>query len=297
MSSFKRNLKWYVLGTLFLAAVLVWLAVLAYQPSGFLEVRFFDVGQGDAIFITAPNGNQALVDGGPDKSVLAKLGRAMPFWDHSIDLLVLTHPHLDHLAGLVEVLKRYKVGAILMPNESIGTAAFNQFLKLIKERNIPVKYAKAGMIIHFGDSAAFYILSPQSGAELQFDEHSEGFGEKGMSLNESSIVGKLVYAKAKFLLAGDAGVETEQKLLASGYNLAAAVLKIGHHGSRYSTSEEFLKAVSPIYAVISAGANNRYGHPAPETLERLAEFGVKILRTDLNGDIIVKTDGRNYLVK
>lgn len=297
MSSFKKNLKWYVLGILFLAAILVWLAVLTYQPSGFLEVRFFDVGQGDAIFITAPNGNQALIDGGPGKSVLAKLGRAMPFWDSSIDLLVLTHPHFDHLAGLVEILKRYKVGMILMPNESIGTAAFKEFSRLIEEKNIQVKYAKAGMIIHFGKSAAFYILSPQSGAEIQFDEHSEGFGAKGMSLNESSIVGKLVYAKAKFLLTGDAGVETERKLLADGRNLSADVLKVGHHGSRYSTSEEFLKAVLPAYAVISAGANNRYGHPAPEILERLEKFGLKILRTDLTGDIIIKTDGRNYLVK
>lgn len=297
MSSFKKNLKWNALGALFLAAVLVWLAIFAYQPSGFLEVRFFDVGQGDAIFITAPNGNQALIDGGPDKSVSAKLGRAMPFWDRSIDLLILTHPHFDHLAGLVEVLKRYEVGMVLMPNESIGTAAFKEFSRLIEDKNIPVKYAKAGMAIRFGDSAAFYVLSPQGGEGLEFDEHSEGFGAKGMSLNESSIVGKLVYAKAKFLLTGDAGVETERKLIAQGKNLTADVLKVGHHGSRYSTSEDFLKAVSPSYAVISAGAKNRYGHPAPEILERLENFGAKILRTDLNGDIVISTDGENYLVK
>ncbi|MEK7123399.1 MAG: ComEC/Rec2 family competence protein [Patescibacteria group bacterium] len=299
MSNFKRNLKWYVLGTLFLAAVLVWLAVLAYQPSGFLEVNFFDVGQGDAIFIEAPSGNQVLIDGGPSRTVLAKLGRLMPFWDRTIDLLILTHPHYDHLAGLIEVLKRYKIGMVLMPNESIKTAAFKEFLRTIEEKNIPVKYAKAGMIIHFGkgSGAAFYVLSPKTAAELEFDEHSEGFGGKGMSLNESSIVGKLIYGKAKFLLTGDAGVETEQKLLAPGHNLTAGVLKVGHHGSRYSTSEDFLKAVSPVYAVISVGAGNRYGHPVPEILERLQNFGAKILRTDLNGDIVIKTDGKNYLVK
>lgn len=252
-----------------------------------LRVVFFDVGQGDAIFIRTPQKHHILIDGGPGDVVLEGLGREMPFFYNSIDLVILTHPHDDHVSGLLEVLDRYNVKTILCSGVSGSANVAQRWEEVIKERGY--KQARAGQRIKAND---FYIdiLSP-----------AENFvGEKVDDLNEVSVISRFVFKEEQsFLFTGDAYSDQEKEVLSykekceeeegtrcDVLSLKSDVLKVGHHGSRTSTSEEFLDAVSPKVAVVMAGKDNRYGHPHREVLERLEYYGVEIMRTDRDGDII-----------
>lgn len=277
-----RRIHLIGLGALSLLSVLVWIAVFAVRPDYKLHVDFFDVGQGDVAFITTPEKTQILIDGGPDSAVLSKLGRAMPFFDRTIDLVVLSHPHLDHLSGLIEVLKRYKVKKVLLSEVTHSSEAYKAFADVLKQKNIPTITAVAGQKILLDDYARLQILYPPASMQGQlFDD-----------LNESSVVARLSFGESDFLFTGDAPKQEEEEVLASGFDVGAEVLKVGHHGSRFSTGGEFLAAVNPKFAVISAGAKNKYGHPYEETLALLKSLGIKALRTDLEGDIEFVSDGR-----
>lgn len=274
----------YFLGSLFLIAVLVWAAFLSW-PSKNLSVTFFDVGQGDSIFIKTPSSYQVLIDGGPDRTVLSKLGKKMPFWDREIDLVVLTHPHSDHLTGLIEVLKKYRVSQILATDAVHTSPEFMKWLKIIKEKNIPFEISKDVNKIDANDGVMLDVLYPK-----------ESFQDKKIEdLNETSVVSKLSYAGVSFLLPGDLGEEKQINLIANRLPLTADFLKVPHHGSASSLNILFLKAVSPKVAVISVGKNNKFGHPSGQTLEKLEKQKIKIKRTDQDGDIevIIKEDG-NY---
>ena len=277
-----------VLGTPAVMAVLIWLAVLQL-PDGRLHVAFLDVGQGDAILITAPNGQQVLVDGGPSPTVLTSaLGREMPFWDHSLDLLVMTHPDADHITGLVEVLDRYRVDLWLDNGRPDDDALYTQCQALLAQATVPREVVRAGNRLDLGNGLSLEVLHPP--AELLSGTESDQ--------NNNSVVLRLVWGQARFLLTGDLEAEAEQLLLQSGQPLDADVLKVAHHGSGGASTAAFLAAVGPKYAVISVGADNRFGHPKQDLLDRLAALGqVKILRTDEQGTVEFITDGQQLWVR
>ena len=283
MSSIAKNFKYYFLGILFLGAIFVWYAALAETRNG-LKVAFLDVGQGDAIFIEAPNGNQVLIDGGPNKEVLRELSKQMPFYDRTIDAVILTHPHLDHYAGLNEVMEKYKVNLEMDSGTKNKSAGFVEFESLIKDKNIKRLYAKRGMRVNLDKDLRLDILLPVVSGE-------------NLSEHDGMLVSRLVYKDNSFLLTGDMEDNLENFLLSLGDSLKSDVLKVGHHGSRTSTSEKFLGWADPFLAVISAGEKNKYGHPHPEVTDRLVRFGIPTLRTDEKGTIVLKSDGEKILAK
>ena len=277
----------FVILTIFLGLnILAWLAVYDLSRSRFLEVTFFDVGQGDAIFIETPKGNKILIDGGPDSALLEKLGENLPFWDRTIDLLILTHPESDHLTGLLEVLRSYKVKNILWTGILMDTAGFKKWEKLIKQENAKIYLAQAGQKIIISPKIVLEVLHPFENLE----------GKSVKDVNNTSIVLRLDFLEISFLFTGDVYKSAEKELVEQGSNINSDVLKVGHHGSKTSSDEEFIKEVLPEMAVISVGKNNSYGHPHSETLAILEKYGISIFRTDLNGDIKIISDGINYEV-
>lgn len=285
----KKYLK--ILSVLFVAASVIWFLVLVKEAAGLLEIVFLDVGQGDAILIKTPENQTVLIDGGPGDGVLQKLGRHLLPLGRRIDVVILTHPHADHATGLVEVLKRYNVGLVILGGAELKTDVYAEFLKTIRDKNIPVVIAEAGNAVHFDKNLEFDVLSPQNSGELVFNKTNEGFGAGASDVNDASIVGKLMFKNFSVLLTGDATSKIENRLLIYGQALESDVLKIGHHGSKYSSAPLFLKTVSPKAAVIEVGAKNRYGHPSPSTLSRLKNLGVGVFRTDENGDVRILSDG------
>jgi competence protein ComEC len=267
-------------------ALLTWVAALQF-PDGRLHVAFLDVGQGDAILITTPEGRQILVDGGPNPTQLAwALGRHMPFWDRSLDLIVLTHPDSDHMTGLIPLFKRYQVKRALASSLVIDGDEAGPWRQAAKAADVGITVAERGMIIDPGSGVHLEVLHP-SAAPLS----------RGASDNDSSIVLRLTYGATSFLFTGDLEAPGEQELLDSGPPLAAQVLKVSHHGSSGATTARFLRAVMPQLAVIQVGADNLFGHPAPELLARLEEAAVAVLRTDRQGTIVISSDGQQLRVR
>lgn len=277
--------KWIRWTAGLLGAILILLVIAFYQApqvNPLLEVIFFDVGQGDAILIKTPNHQKILIDGGPGNAVLNKLGRHLPFFEKEIDLVILTHPHADHLEGLIEVLKRYKVLKILSTGVVHTTPEYLAWLEAIKKQNVPMEIAKAGQSIDFGGSVRMEILHPF--ADLS--------GEKVENFNNSSIVSKLVFGNIAFLFTGDVETEVEQQMIEKQINLKANVLKVAHHGSSDATSQEFLDQIKPQIAVIQVGRSNKFGHPSLGVIKRLKKMDVQIIRTDQDGDVKIMSDGQ-----
>ncbi len=274
----------WLLGALALAAALAWWAVLS-QPHGRLTVSIMDVGQGDAIFVHSPEGHQILIDGGPSaQAAMEALGRELPFWDRSLDLVVLTHPEEDHLVGLVRVLERYDVEQVMAGPIDTDSAAYGEWQRLIAEKDIAYVEASAGAWADLGDGAILRVLGPPEG----------GLQDAEADLNNNSLVLKLSWGRLSFLLTGDLETEGEDALLDSRQDLRAAVLKVPHHGAANSSSEPFLDAVQPTVAVISVGEDNTFRHPAFETLERLRD--TLLYRTDQHGRVRLSTDGQSLWI-
>jgi len=257
---------------------LFWLTY--HQPSR-LEVDFLDVGQGDAILIKTPGGQNILIDGGPDKTVIKRLGENLAWWDKQIDLMILTHPHDDHVTGLIEVLKRYGVKRILYTGAAHNAPNYLAWLKTARDKKVPLTIIDKAQTVNLGEQTKLEILYP--GRSL--------LNKTLADLNDSSIIIKLVHGQNKFLLTGDAGLEVEKTLLAGEADLAADILKVGHHGSEYSTSQEFLEKIKPRIAVIQVGAGNDFGHPNLRIIKRLERTGAEIFRTDLSGTVKMISDG------
>lgn len=275
----KNKTQYIILAILLMVAVFVWSQVLAQAPSAeIVKIDFLDVGQGSAILVSAPNSNQVLIDGGPSDVVLAKLGEALPVFDKKIELLILTHPDADHLSGLIEVLKRYEVEKILESGISDSSAEYRAWNDLIAAKDIPVVFAQAGQIVKIADNLAIKILYPLGKIN----------GQEFKNTNATSLVGKIIYGQNLVLFTGDAEEQTEKPLLLLGADLQADILAVGHHGSKTSTSAEFLAAVKPQIAVIQVGLKNRYGHPTQEVLDRLK--GTDIRRTDLDKNVEFECD-------
>ena len=285
MQSLKINIRWYLLAILLFANFFIWNAIFIETRNGILTVVFLDAGQGDAIFIEAPNGNQVLIDGGPNKSVLRQLSKVMPFYDRSIDIVIATHPDKDHIGGLPDVLQRYTVDFILESGAKNDTGISRAFESAILQNKIKRIFAKREMAITLGDDVFLNILFPDRNV-------SE------VESNTASIVAQLVYKNTEFMFTGDSPKTIEEYLVfLDGEKLRSDVLKVGHHGSKTSSSESFVGYVSPEYAIISAGADNSYGHPHKEVVEILNQFGSAILNTKDNGAIVFKSDGENIVVK
>lgn len=298
MSSLFQRYRYYILLSLVVAVVLIWSPVVVLGSNPGIKVWFLDVGQGDAIFLDFADGNQVLIDGGPGREILQRLGGAMPFYDRHIDLVILTHPHKDHIFGLIEVVKMYRVDKIILPSIDFESSFYDEFLRLAESKNIILEYAQEGDVLRIGEYARFDFLSgPKNQTKSNsFSSEFESFGEKGMTLNDSSLVSKFVFGKTSFLFMADAGFEIEEGLV-DKYDIDADVLKVGHHGSKYSTSEIFLKEVAPGYSVVQVGEGNRYGHPTQQTLSRLNAINTKILRNDLDGNVLFVSDGADLRLK
>jgi len=283
----RKKSVFYVLAFLGLLNVFVWLIVYDLSKACFLEVTFLDVGQGDAIFIETPQRNQILIDGGPNSAILEKLNTRMPFWDRTIDLIILTHPESDHLTGLIEVLKRYKVENILWTGIIRDTNEYQEWEKLVENEDAEIKIAQAGQRINLSTYETDKYI------EVLYPFESLA-GQEFKDSNNTSIVAKLVFGKNSFLFTGDTYKSVEKELIEKGISINSDVLKVAHHGSKTSTSQDFVREVFPQIAVISAGRNNSYGHPHQETLDTLAKYDITIFRTDLQGDIEIISDGKNY---
>ncbi|MEX1063950.1 MAG: ComEC/Rec2 family competence protein [Candidatus Paceibacterota bacterium] len=256
------------------------------QSDGYLHIHFLNVGQGDGIFIETKEGNQILIDGGPGKKVIQELGRVMPFDDRSIDMLLLSHPHADHVSGLIEVLNRFEVDRIIESTIPYDSAEYSEWDSVKLE--VPVTQAIAGQVINIGEDATLTILYPfESGA----------MRTKVGSAHEYMVVARLDYGDSSVIFTGDAENDIERKLVLAGMNLDVDFLKVGHHGSRTSTSAMFLDAVTPEAAFIQTGEDNRYGHPHSETIQRLEDYGIKYYRTDKDGPVELILDGQNYIIK
>jgi len=272
---------------LILFNILAWWVVYDVSQPQFLEVTFFDVGQGDAIFIETPQSHQILIDGGPDSTILEKLGKEMPFWDNTLDLVILTHPEHDHYAGLITVLKRYQVKNILWTGVLRDTAEYREWQEVLEKEQANIIIAQSGQRINWlkSDSDQYYlaVLFP-----------FENFKDKTVKdVNNTSVITRLIFGENSFLFTGDAYKSVERELINRGLAVDSDVLKVGHHGSKTSSDEDFIKEVSPEIAVISCGQDNSYGHPHPETLETLEKYG-KVFRTDLNGNIKIISNGKTY---
>jgi len=246
---------------------------IASQKDGLLKVYFFDIGQGDSIFIETPSGHQLLIDGGPGNTVLSKLGEVMPFYDKDIDVVVVSHPHADHIVGLINILNRYDVKNIVEAKESYNSSEFKAWQEAVKNENANNVEAVAGKVIDLGDGVTLTILHP-------FESVA---GDNPKNPHDDVVVAMLKYKDLEIILTGDMEIRVERRLIMEGYDLDSDVLKIGHHGSKSSSSVNWLTAVSPKQAVISVGRDNRYGHPHQEVLERLSN--TEILRTDEKGNI------------
>ena len=270
-----------LLGTVGLVVVLAWWW--GGQSNHLLTVTFFDVGQGDAALIRTPQDQTILIDGGPDRTILTKLGESLPWTRRTIDLVILSHPHADHVAGLNYVLARYRVRHVLMTGAIHTTPEYLKFLELLKNKEVPVTIAQAGQVIELNGGVSVEVLWPFKSV----------VGERVDDLNITSIVNRVVYKATAVLFTGDMPKENEAALLNSGSDLTAQILKVAHQGSRTSSSEEFIKAVAPEVAVIPVGQNS-YGHPHAEVVERLKKLVEVVLRTDAEGDITWQSNGQSW---
>jgi competence protein ComEC len=244
-----------------------------------LVVTFLDVGQGDAILIETPDGVQALIDGGPNGTVLRELAAELPWGDRTLDLVVGTHPDKDHIGGLVDVLARYNVASILTTENTGETVTASTYQKALTAETDIVHMARAGQVYQLGASTTLTVLSPARDPSL-------------LESNTASIVAKLSYGTIDFMLTGDAPASIEDYLsVMYGTQLQSEVLKLGHHGSKTSTSDLFLSTVQPAFAIVSAGADNSYGHPHQEVVERVIAAGITVRNTATDGRVKFVTDG------
>lgn len=240
------------------------------------------VGQGDSILIVTPSGSQVVVDGGPDLSLLEQLGKHMPFFDRSIELLVLTHPDADHITALPAVLQRYSVERVLLTGIKKNSGRYHAVLEAIRSQNITVILASAGQDIRTSDGVILDIVAPSKSL----------LGTEVKKVNDTSVVFRLLYGEDSVLLTGDIEEAAEQEILASGADLRSKILKAPHHGSRTSSSTGFLLAVQPELAIISSGEGNAFGHPHREILERYTWLGIPTRNTAEEGTISLQLTGK-----
>lgn len=244
-----------------------------------LKVHYIDVGQGDSILIQTPNGKNMLIDAGTNESTSKVTAYLSRLGITQLDIIAGTHPHEDHIGGMDAVINMFRVGKVYMPKVTATTQTYEDVITALKNKGLSITTPASGTTVDLDPAVKLEILAPNNST---YDD-----------LNNYSIVFKLTYGNKSFLFTGDAQALSESEMLSKGYNLSADVLKVGHHGSNTSTSDAFLNAVNPKYAVISVGKDNVYGHPAQNTLQKLGAKGITTYRTDLNGTIVATSDGQN----
>jgi len=255
------------------------------QPTEVLTVTFLDVGQGDASLIETPDGVQMLIDGGPDGTVLRRLAHELPLFDRTLDIILGTHPDKDHIGGLVDVLKRYQVGQIITTENTGETMVASSYQKGLVQEGALVTMARAGQVYQLGASTTLTILAPKNDPVM-------------LESNTASIVAKLSYGEIDFILTGDAPSSIEEYIVSIyGDALRTEVLKLGHHGSKTSSSEIFLDKVVPKFAVVSAGKDNSYGHPHKKVIDAVSARGIEIISTADSGSVTFITDGVDLWLK
>ena len=246
-----------------------------------LTVHFIDVGQGDSILIQI-NDKNMLIDAGDNRAGNPVVSYLKDNGVTELDVVVATHAHADHIGGMVTILNNFKVNRFIDSGNPHTTKTYEGMLLAIDQKNVPFSLAEAGQTIALDQSVTIEVLNP---------------GKLTGNLNDDSVVLKMTYGDVSFLFTGDAEAHAEGKMVAAGYDIGSDILKVAHHGSRSSTTQEFLQKVDPDVCIIMVGSNNRYGHPHQEIIDRLDLFGCEVYRTDLEGDIVVKTDGKEYTVE
>ncbi len=269
------KLKPIIITTILLVLSALTLKYTTQPPVSGLEINFLDVGQGDAILIRNSAGKTILIDGGPDGSVLEKIGRILPYTDRTIDVLILTHPHADHLVGLLAVLERYQVETVIYTGANYSDPGYRYFQEIIKQKVPQIILAEKPMDLELKDNCHLKILFPLVSL----------VGQDFKNINNSSLVTKLNCGARNVLLMGDAEKEVEAELMNNYPELKTSVLKLGHHGSKTASSQEFLDQTSPEMAVILVGKDNKYNLPSPEVIDRLQELNLKVIRTDNDGGL------------
>ena len=285
-----RGVSWWIVGPAAALAGLVW-AVALLLPDGDLHVTFADVGQGDMAVVTTPGGRTIVVDGGPSPVVAARaVSDALPFWRRRVDLVVLTHPHSDHVSGLTEILGRYEVARILEHPVTYDSGAYEAWRLAVDAEGAAVTRARAGQAIVTDDGVLIQVLGPP--------DSLIGDGSDA-DVDNASVVLRIVYGEVSFLLTADLFASGERALVAGGASIDSDVLKVAHHGSRSSSTEDLLAAASPTAAVVSVGKDNRFGHPHPETMEALARHVAPgmVFLTSANGSVEFVTDGERLTVR
>ena len=282
------QIKGIVILLLLVVACGIWYGVLREDRHGMLRVSFLDIGQVDSIFIDSPTGRQVLIDGGPDATVLRRLGEVMPFYDRSIDVVVGTHPDSDHIAGLIDVLQRYDISYIMQSSVQGSTPTWHAFEDAIaadEKKGTKVITAQRGQVLDLGDGAYLEVLSPDRSVP-------------NVETNVGCVVTRLVYGSTSFMLPCDAPQAIENYLVKlDGGNLQSTVLKAGHHGSKTSSSPLFVGYVDPQYAVYSRGCDNKYGFPDAETVATFAKFQIPTLDTCTDGTVTFVSDGQTVVRK
>lgn len=273
-------------GFLVVAAIIIWSGAFstASTTDTNLHIYFLNVGQGDAEYIKTPNGQDILIDGGPDSSVLGELGKVMSLGDRKIDLVILTHPHADHLTGLIDVLNRFEIGEVWETGVEYPSSVYDTWKLSIKEKGIKDSFVSANTEMQFSE-VKILVLYPLSSIKNQTIDN----------VNNASIISELDYNKFSALFLGDAEIPSQAQILKSVKPMQ--VVKIAHHGSQNGINEDLMKIVRPAVAVIEVGAKNTYGHPAPATISFLKSIAAQIYRTDQNGTIDISSDGVNWWVK
>lgn len=246
----------------------------AAQQHDSLRYWLFDVGQGDAMMLETPNGEQIVIDGGPDSSIIRELSRVMPLNDKEIDLVILTHNHADHITGVNEILLRYSVKRVWINGAVHTTDAYRQFLEIMKAKNITPEIVSSGDAVKFGELSGLVLWPPK-----------QETGRLPDNQNWESVVTYWQYGNNTILLTGDMEKEQEVTMLQQGLLKPTSLLKVPHQGSRTSSVEEMLVITSPKQAVLSVGKNS-YGHPHPDVIDRYRKLNIPILRTDQSGTII-----------
>ncbi len=260
---------------------------------GKFHLVFCDVGQGDAIFIRTPKGSDILIDGGPDDSVLSCLAGHMPFWDRDLELVILTHPHADHLNGLISVSKRYRIISFATENLKNRSRGFSALMEILEKQNIKISYIYAGDRFVLRDGVTIEIVGPSK----EFIQKTSPDGFIGERREFASVESLVEYKNFVVLLTGDSQAVELKEAIFEGLLKDIDALHVPHHGSKTGLSSEILDFVKPELAIISVDSNNRYGHPDKSIHEMLRNKGIKILRTDRDGEIEILSDGASWGVK
>jgi competence protein ComEC len=285
LRQFKGGSVWVFVALLCICCVVVWSVIYFQSNTRVLQVSYLNVGQGDAVLITTPQGNQVLIDGGKGQAVLRELGGSMSFFDRTIDVVVATHPDKDHIGGLPAVFARYNISHVIESGVlDDGEDAQALETQLSKEEGLMRHVAKKGMRVALDEGVYLEILFPDR--DVFFVDPNVG-----------SIIARLVYNEVSFMFTGDAPQGIEEYLVSQeGEVLQSTVLKVGHHGSKTSSSALFLERVQPLFGVLSYGCDNTYGHPHQEVLDRLEERSIQILDTCTQGSVTFETDGATVTV-